>query len=373
MKKMMHMRGRSVVTTIFSIAVSLGVASGAQAECPAPERRLAEIVNDVKTPDVLVLAHRGFWGRYAGLPDMPENSLGSVDVANRACVDGIELDVKMSKDGVPFLMHDFNLGRTTTVYRLFGQQKFDPMTGRGPNPKVHDVLASDIDKLTLLTPDRRMETGFKVPRVSQVLDTWKQNGMRTPLVFDTKTADAIRALDILVRVKQMGGANTMAVKVNATLYPDPAGFFADAKNLNVIPIYQTNMLGSISVADSLAKWMRAVQVIEINVKQKNGLLYYQKQEALRAGKRVAVFHALPDAPVANSFYKNTGVCCYKLSDIFYHHRVMGQPAGRDTEDHRGELNFLVPEGFGLITSDDPKGTVRFLARVGKRQHHYQDY
>lgn len=358
---------------MYSVASLVFMPSMAQAECPAPEKRLAEIVNIAKTSDVLVLAHRGYWGQHAGLPDLPENSLGSISTANSACMDGIELDVKMSKDGVPILMHDFNLGRTTNVYRLNNQAKYNPITNAGANYKVHDVLAADIDRLRLLTPDRRSETGFVIPRVSQVLDVWKANGMRTPLVFDTKTADAIRAIDILVRVKQIGGANTMAVKVNATLYPDPAGFYAEAKNLNVIPVYTTNMLGVISIADSFTKWSRAVQTIEINVKQKNGLLHFQKSAALLAGKRVGVFQAIPDGPVRDQFYKNTGACCYKLSDMFYHHRVLGQPAGSDTADHRGDLNFLLSEGYGLITSDDPKGAVRFLARAGKRRSHYQDY
>lgn len=354
--------------------LTVGLWSGvAYAACPTPEQRLAEIVNIAKTSDVLVLAHRGYWGHYAGLPSMPENSLGSVEAADMNCMDGIELDVKMTRDGVPVLMHDFNLGRTTTIYHLLNQSKFDPMTGQGANPRVSDVPATMIDQLKLLTPDRRSDSGFSVPRVSQVLDLWKSRAMRAPLVFDTKTADAIRALDALVHSKNVGGANTMAVKVNATLYPDPAGFYHDAKNLNVIPVYQTNMLGNISVADSLAKWMGAVQTIEINVKQKDGLLYFQKRQAIHAGKRIGVFHALPDGPIQGQFYKNTGDCCYKLSDIFYHHHVMGQPAGQDTDDKRGDLNFLVPEGFGLITSDDPKGAVRFLAHAGKRQHHYQDY
>lgn len=368
--------------TSISAKLALYIASGsaallwtgvAHAECPTPEKRLAEILNISKTPDILVLAHRGYWGKYAGRPWLPENSLGSVEVANSSCMDGIELDVKMTKDGVPILMHDYNLGRTTTIYRILGEPKFDPATGRGSNPRVNEIYANGITALKLLTPDRQTISGFDVPRVAHVLDAWKVRGMKTPLIFDIKTADAVRAVDVLVQSRGIGGAKTMAAKVNATLYPDPAGFYADARHLGVIPIFQTNMLGNISVADSLSKWMRVAQTIEINVKQRNGLLSFQKQQALHAGKRVGIFHALPDSPVAGAFYKNTGNCCYKLSDIFYHHRVHGQPAGSDTEDHRGSLNFIVGEGFGLITTDDPKETVRILAKARKREHHYRDY
>lgn len=365
-------RSTVITASLFAILSS----HSAWAGCTGAEQRLAEILNVAKTPDTLVLAHRGYWGNHAGTPSLPENSLGSIDTANSSCMDGIELDVKMSRDGVPILMHDFNLGRTTTIYKIVGGQKFDPMTGRGVNPRVADVDMQVIDRLVLLTSDRRQESGFVVPRITQVLDAWRTRGMKTPLIFDIKTADAVRAVDARVRDAGVGGFNAMAVKVNATLYPDPAGFFRDAKSLNPIPVYTTNMLGSISVADSLEKWMRTVQTIEINVKQNNGLLSFQKQQALNAGKRVAVFNTIPDGPdgpVAGKFYQNTGACCYKLSDLFYVRRVMGMPAGRDTEDHREELPFLIQQGFGLITTDDPRGTVRFLARAGKRRVHLQDY
>ena len=357
---------RSVIAT--AALFSFTSVPAAWAACSSAEQRLAEIMNTSKTPDTLVLAHRGYWGG-----GTPENSMGAIQAADNECMDGIELDVKMTKDGVPVLMHDFNLGRTTTIYRLWGGKKFDPMTNGGTNPRVADLNVQDTDRLNLLSPDRRLETGYFVPRVSRVLNTWRSNSMRTPLVFDIKTADAVRAVNALVRDAGVGGYKTMAVKVNATLYPDPHNFFRDANSLNPIPVFTTNMLGSISVADALTRWMAAAQTIEINVKQRGGLLSYQKKQAMNAGKRVAVFHALPDAPVANSFYKNTGACCYKLSDLFYVQHYNRQVIGRDTEDHRGDLNYLYGEGFGLITSDDPRGTVRFLARAGLRRHHFQDY
>ncbi len=65
-------------------------------------------LNNPKSNDVLVAAHRGdwFWA--------PENSLSAFQNCIEMGVDIIELDVRMSKDGVPVIIHDLTLDRTTT-------------------------------------------------------------------------------------------------------------------------------------------------------------------------------------------------------------------------------------------------------------------
>ncbi|TRY99161.1 hypothetical protein DNTS_033987 [Danionella cerebrum] len=49
----------------------------------------------------------------------PENTLMSFERAVEAGADGLETDVTISSDGVPFLMHDSTLRRTTDVYEMF--------------------------------------------------------------------------------------------------------------------------------------------------------------------------------------------------------------------------------------------------------------
>ena len=53
------------------------------------------------------IAHRGFKGKY------PENTLLAFKKAIDIGVDGIEFDVHLSKDGVPIIIHDETLNRTT--------------------------------------------------------------------------------------------------------------------------------------------------------------------------------------------------------------------------------------------------------------------
>ena len=56
----------------------------------------------------LVIAHRGAAG------DAPENTLAAFELALAQGADGVELDVHLSSDGVPVVIHDFRLERTTS-------------------------------------------------------------------------------------------------------------------------------------------------------------------------------------------------------------------------------------------------------------------
>lgn len=55
----------------------------------------------------LNFAHRGFSGNY------PENTMLAFEQAVEAGCDGIELDVQLTKDGVPVIIHDESVRRTT--------------------------------------------------------------------------------------------------------------------------------------------------------------------------------------------------------------------------------------------------------------------
>lgn len=56
---------------------------------------------------VLVASHRGQWR------SAPENSLGAIDQAIKDGAEIVEIDVRLTSDGVPVLMHDSTVDRTT--------------------------------------------------------------------------------------------------------------------------------------------------------------------------------------------------------------------------------------------------------------------
>ena len=60
---------------------------------------------EVKQNDFHILAHRG-GGRNSDYLGVSENSIAMLNIAERFGTTGVEIDARLSKDGVPFLYHD---------------------------------------------------------------------------------------------------------------------------------------------------------------------------------------------------------------------------------------------------------------------------
>lgn len=91
----------------------------------------------VATP--LIIAHRG------ASAEQPENTLASFRRALALEVDGIELDVRVTRDGVPVVFHDAALRRLTgTAGRVAGKTWAElrslRVRSREPIPRLTDVL-----------------------------------------------------------------------------------------------------------------------------------------------------------------------------------------------------------------------------------------
>jgi glycerophosphoryl diester phosphodiesterase len=82
----------------------------------------------------LRLAHRGDW-RVA-----PENTLAALEAAMRVpgC-DGVEFDVRLSRDGVPVLLHDDTLGRVQHVRERVDRLTADELAAHDV-PRLAEVL-----------------------------------------------------------------------------------------------------------------------------------------------------------------------------------------------------------------------------------------
>lgn len=118
-------------------------------------------------------AHRGLHNNEA---KVPENSLAAFQKAVEAGF-GIELDVQVSRDGVPVVFHDFTLDRMC-----------------GVEGKVCDYSYEELRRFTLLG------AGERIPAFSEVL---KLVDGRTPLIVELKTErtdmSVCRAVDRLCR------------------------------------------------------------------------------------------------------------------------------------------------------------------------------
>ena len=88
-----------------------------------------------------VLGHRGYCGRYL------ENTLAAFDAALAEGAEGVEFDARLTRDGIPMVLHDCDLKRTTR--------------GRYGSRLV-DLTASDVERLDLADDER-------IPRLNAVL------------------------------------------------------------------------------------------------------------------------------------------------------------------------------------------------------------
>lgn len=111
----------------------------------------------------------------------PENTIASCDSALKYGVTWIEVDVRPSRDGVLFNLHDETLDRTTD--------------GTG---KLSDMLAVDVRKLDAGSWFSEKYAGISVPSVSEMLDHLQG---KANVFFDVKRGTPVVLLVKLVREK----------------------------------------------------------------------------------------------------------------------------------------------------------------------------
>ncbi len=110
-----------------------------------------------------VIAHRG------ASRDCPENTLAAFDEALRQGCDGIELDLQLSRDGVPVVYHDKTLGLAGQGHERAGQVDF-----------------AELAKLDVgAWLDGRFR-GQHIPSLEEVLERY---GDRTRLLLELKTRE----------------------------------------------------------------------------------------------------------------------------------------------------------------------------------------
>lgn len=119
-----------------------------------------------KTP--FIWAHRGASGL------APENTLSAFALAEQAGADGVELDVHLSRDGVPVVIHDETLDRTTNgsgavstwtlraLKTLDAGGWFGPDFSAEPLPTLEDILLWADDRLRLNIEIKSAQAGRAV-------------------------------------------------------------------------------------------------------------------------------------------------------------------------------------------------------------------
>jgi glycerophosphoryl diester phosphodiesterase len=316
-----------------------------------------------KTDLIAACAHRGYW-RENGVP---ENSLFAIQRAFDNKIEMVEIDIKMSSDGVPVLMHDWNLGRTTEF-------------GMGRNDLVSSYNNGTLQTLRLKDKNGTL-TNEHLPTFKQVLSYIRDHKIAIVLALDIKDRKAAAAC---WNIMNEGGGWKNAwgtparkwtiFKLNATIYNGPG----DVENslglkgstysdFRFVPVYTTNMVDKMNCMAQYNSYKNKPYFIavEVDIKQQNGIHQDIVDQAWKDGKTLVCFNAIPDAG-GNSFYNNDGTCCYVLSKIYY----TSKSGKADTEDNRGSWQWLTSMGVHWITTDEPVNLVNDWLNKGFRNTAY---
>ncbi|XP_061778727.1 glycerophosphodiester phosphodiesterase 1 [Nerophis lumbriciformis] len=128
-----------------------------------PASRVRQVLHPDVSGKVSVVAHRG------GGHDAPENTLAAIRLASKNRATGVELDLEFSADGVPILMHDDSVDRTTN--------------GSGPLNQMRFV---DLGKLDAAAKHRLRDkfAGEKIPTLEQAVEECLK--LQLTIYFDVK-------------------------------------------------------------------------------------------------------------------------------------------------------------------------------------------
>ncbi len=133
----------------------------------------------------LVIAHRG------ASAEAPENTLAAFARALALGADGVELDVRMSRDGIPVVFHDATLSRLAGLRRRVGRLTFAELRAvriaGEAIPSLADVLA--LIRGRILT-QIELKTGAAVESVARVV---RQSGAADRVILASFAAEALRA------------------------------------------------------------------------------------------------------------------------------------------------------------------------------------
>ncbi|WP_137681335.1 glycerophosphodiester phosphodiesterase family protein [Aurantiacibacter suaedae] len=174
---------------LFAVAATPALASPVCGD-PARMAQLQAQLHDPTGP-VLIASHRG------GHLNAPENSLAAAEEAVVNGADVLEIDVRVSRDGVPFIMHDSTVDRTTngagvaedTTYAELRALRLEG--GETPPPSLLEMLRHSCGRILV-------DLDMKTDRVGPVMAVVEGLGMIDQVIVFDDDSDTLRRARALV-------------------------------------------------------------------------------------------------------------------------------------------------------------------------------
>jgi glycerophosphoryl diester phosphodiesterase len=215
--------------------------------------------DEVKQSNFYVLAHRG-GGRNSDYLGVSENSIEMINIAERFGSTGIEIDARLSKDGIPFLYHDGDINlRLTQKGLIWGN--------------IEDFTWAQLRSLVTL------RNGEKIPSLREALEFVLEKTTIKAVWLDTKDVDVIDSSiaiqgDILQRASDMGRDLKIVIGIPADdvfeeFITKPG--FQDVPSLCELTIDQVRQANSLVWAP---RWTQGIQTDAVRQMHAEGRLAF---------------------------------------------------------------------------------------------------
>ncbi|WOO79839.1 putative protein y4eD [Vanrija pseudolonga] len=196
---------------------------------PAPTRLSVHSILDLfrsPQPELLVSAHRGL--RWDGVP---ENSADAVLNAARFGLLCIEVDLRLTSDGVPILFHDRLAGRATNIAEYLGRHDvYSPYSGDGYAPAINTLPWSVVRQLNLKNEHGEI-TDAHILDFASFLDLIKAHGVDLIVFLDVKSKEAMPiAYEVMksrTNARGVPASDWCVWKPAVEFYPNPANLEAE--------------------------------------------------------------------------------------------------------------------------------------------------
>lgn len=153
-----------------------------------------------------ILGHRG-GGRNSDLHPVSENSREMIQFAERLGCNGVEIDVRLTSDGVPILYHDENLNTRLvrgdymvgpiSNYAFWQLRRFTTLANGEQIPTLAEALETAVEKTSLNFVWLDIKTPDVIPTILPILDTVRtraaQLGRKIEIVMGLPTEEIYQA------------------------------------------------------------------------------------------------------------------------------------------------------------------------------------
>ncbi|MBL9129267.1 MAG: hypothetical protein JNL97_16575, partial [Verrucomicrobiales bacterium] len=180
--------GRALTASLLAMVLGPSALGSETSKAPADDTLPAKVVLRTKRP--LVIGHRGY-------PTVaPENSLASFHQALQAGVDLVELDYHHSLDGIPVVIHDGTLDRTTDSGTRWSEKGI----------RVDSRAASELVTLGVGGAFQPPFPGERLPTLAAALEFIQKRGIT---LIERKSGDPATLAALL---KEQGLVNRVVVQ-----------------------------------------------------------------------------------------------------------------------------------------------------------------